>query len=277
MSALPLAFRRIAALALVACVFASSLLAAERIPPAPTRFVIDTTRTLSGGTVERLNARLEQFERESSNQFLVAMFARMETDSSVEDYTVRVAEAWKVGQKGKNNGAVLFIFKQDRQIYIQVGYGLEPTLTDAVCHQIVENILKPKFRAGDFDGGVSAAVDAMIAATRGEFKGTGRTVHQARHPLQRESGDPSAAIGALFFLVVIVVVVIRLARGSRRGPLVLGGPRRYRSSSIPSIWWGGPGSDGGGASGGGGWSGGGGGGFSGGGGSFGGGGAGGKW
>lgn len=276
MSVLAQLLRRGAALALLAGLLVSTLLAAERIPPAPTRFVTDATRTLSSGTVQRLNSRLEQYERESSNQILVAMFARMETDSSVEDYTVRVAESWKVGQKDKNNGAVLFVFKQDRQIYIQVGYGLEPTLTDAVCHQIVENILKPKFRSGDFDGGVSAAVDAMIAATRGEFKGTGRTAHQARHPAQSRSGNPGAAIGALFFLVMIFVVAIRLARGMRRGPLVLGGPRRYRSSGVPSIWLGG-GSDGGWSSGGGGWSGGGGGGFSGGGGSFGGGGAGGKW
>jgi len=268
--------RRGAALALVACAFASALVAAERIPPSPARFVTDATRTLSTGAIQQLNSRLEQYERETSNQLLVAMFARMETDSSVEDYTVRVAESWKVGQKGKNNGAVLFVFKQDRQIYIQVGYGLEPTLTDAICHQIVENILKPKFRAGDFDGGVRAAVDAMIAATRGEFKGTGRTVHEARHPAQRGSGNPVAAIGALFFLLMIFVVVIRLARGARRGPLIIGGPRRYRSSGVPNIWLGG-GSDGGWSSGGGGgWSGGGGG-FSGGGGSFGGGGAGGKW
>ncbi|MBX3738653.1 MAG: TPM domain-containing protein [Candidatus Didemnitutus sp.] len=269
MSALAPFFRRLVALALVACVVASSLAGAERIPPAPARFVTDTTHTLSGGAVARLNSRLEQYERESSNQILVAMFARMETDSSVEDYTVRVAEAWKVGQKGKNNGAVLFVFKQDRQIYIQVGYGLEPTLTDAVCHQIVENILKPRFRAGDFDGGVSAAVEAMIAATRGEFKGTGRTVHQARD----HSPD---GFGAMFVVTMLVVLVL-IFRRFRREVVVVGGPRRYRSSNGPNIWFGG-GSDGGWSSGGGGgWSSGGGGGFSGGGGSFGGGGAGGKW
>lgn len=263
---------RVAAVAFAVGLFASALAAAERIPPPPARFVTDTTRTLSSGTINQLNARLEQYERESSNQILVALFARMETDSSVEDYTVRVAQAWKVGQKDRNNGAVLFVFKQDRQIYIQVGYGLEPSLTDAICHQIVENILKPRFRAGDFDGGVNAAVDAMIAATRGEFKGTGRTVNQARH----NSDSPIGAVGALFFIFVIVVVVLRVVRGARRGPFVIGGPHVYRRGGVPNIWLGG-GDSGGWSSGGGGWSGGGGGGFSGGGGSFGGGGAGGKW
>ncbi len=271
MSGLAPVFRRLFALALCVSALTTAAFAAERIPPAPKRFVTDETRTLSTATIDRLNNRLEHYERESSNQILVALFARMETDSSVEDYTVRVAEAWHVGQKGKNNGAVLFVFQQDRQIYIQVGYGLEPTLTDATCHQIVENILKPRFRAGDFDGGVDAAVEAMIAATRGEFKGVGRTMNDSR----QRGGAATGGFAGVIFLVVMIVVVSRLARGFRRGPIVLGGPRMRRRG--PDIWWGGPGSGGswGGGSGGG-WSGGGGG-FSGGGGSFGGGGAGGKW
>lgn len=273
MSALTHPFRRLVAFALLCGALASAVFAAERIPPAPKRFVTDETRTLSSGAVGRLNARLEQYERESSNQILVALFARMESDSSVEDYTVRVAESWRVGQKGKNNGAVLFVFKQDRQIYIQVGYGLEPTLTDAVSHQIVESILKPRFRAGDFDGGVTAAVEAMIAATRGEFKGVGRTAAETR----RRGGSTTGGFAAIVALFVIFVVISRLVRGVQRGPIVLGGPRMHRRRG-PDIWWGGPGSGGGWGSGGGGWSGGGGGGgFSGGGGSFGGGGAGGKW
>jgi uncharacterized protein len=260
--------RRLAAVAFAACALLSTLSAAERIPPAPTRFVTDETRTLSAATVNQLNARLEQYERDSSNQILVAMFARMETDSSVEDYTVRVAESWHVGQKGKSNGAVLFVFKQDRQIYIQVGYGLEPTLTDAISHDIVENVLKPRFRAGDFDGGVSTAVDAMIAATRGEYKGTGRTRAESRG----ENGPAPVVIG--FSLILVFFTVVRAIRGASRAPFIIGSPRRRG----PNVWWDNSGSGGGWSSGGGGWSGGGGGGgFSGGGGSFGGGGAGGKW
>lgn len=276
MSAFTSPCRRLIALALCVCAFVTAALAAERIPPAPKRFVADETRTLSSGTIDRLNTRLEQYERESSNQILVALFARMETDSSVEDYTVRVAESWRVGQKGKNNGAVLFVFKEDRQIYIQVGYGLEPTLTDATCHQIVENILKPRFRTGDFDGGINAAIEAMIAATRGEFKGVGRTVNESR----QRGGAATGGFAVVVFFVVLLVVVARIARGVRGSPIVLGGPRMHRRRG-PDIWWGGPGSGGslGGGSGGGwfGGGGGGGGGFSGGGGSFGGGGAGGKW
>lgn len=270
MSALARTFRRLFSLALLAGALLPALPAAERMPPAPKRHVVDETGTLSRRTVDQLTAQLEQYERESSNQLLVAMYRRMESDSSVEDYTVRVAESWHVGQQGKNNGAVLFIFKQDRKLYIQVGYGLEPRLTDAICHDIVENILKPRFRAGDFDGGVHGAVEAMLAATRGEFKGSGRTA--------RESAGSSSptAVGAAF-VIIMLIVLSTLFRRFRRDVVILGGPRHRR----PTTWWdntgtggwGGGWSSGSGSSGGGFSSGG----FSGGGGSFGGGGSGGSW
>src|SRR6266568_307539 len=101
------------------------------MPPAPAQYFNDYTGTVSPTTAGTLNHQLEQYERASSNQLLVVIYPKMETDSSVEDYTIRVAQSWRAGQKGKNNGAVLFVFKEDHQLYIQAGYGLEPTLTDA--------------------------------------------------------------------------------------------------------------------------------------------------
>ena len=236
----------------------AGLRAAEKIPPAPPRYFNDYAGTVSAQTANSLNAQLEQYERESSNQLLVAIYPKMESDSSVEDYTVRVAQAWKVGQKGKSNGAVLFIFKNDRKLYIQVGYGLEPTLTDAATHDIVENILKPRFRQGNFDAGLSEAVAAMIAATKGEYRGTGRTRAEGRNV----SGSP---VG--FFAFIILIVVISAIRSRRRGTIIGG-----RRSGLGGIFWAGSGGGGGWSSGGGG-----GGGFSGGGGGFGGGGSGGSW
>ena len=248
-------------------VFAVALLtgawlhAAERMPPAPAKYFNDYTGTVSATTANTLNGQLEQYERQSSNQLLVVVYPKMETDSSVEDYTVRVAQSWKVGQKGKNNGAVLFVFKEDRQLYIQVGYGLEPTLTDATSHDIVENILKPRFREGNFDLGLSEAVSAMIAATKGEYTGTGRT-----HADSRSSGrSRNSPVSLLFIAFVAVMMIINFIRRARNPSIFMNPTRR-------STWW-----TGGGGSSGGSWGGGGGGGFSGGGGSFGGGGAGGKW
>ena len=237
----------------VAVALGATLAAAERIPPAPPRFFNDYAGTVSPATAGQLNTQLEQYERASSNQLLVAIYPKMESDSSVEDYTVRVAQAWQVGQKNRNNGAVLFVFKNDRKLYIQVGYGLEAVLTDATCNQIIENELKPRFRAGDFDGGLRAAVSAMIAATKGEYKGTGRT----RADYRATNGFPPGLL--IIFVILIYLFVLRFRTRSvtyrSRGTSFLGG-----------VFLGGGGSS---------WSGGGG--FSGGGGGFGGGGAGGSW
>jgi uncharacterized protein len=250
-------------LAIVLCA-GTGLHAAERIPPVPPRYFNDYAGIVSGATANELNTQLEQYERESSNQLLVAIYPTMASSSSVEDYTVRVAQAWKVGQAGKNNGAVLFAFMQEHKLYIQVGYGLEATLTDAMASLIIRDELKPAFRSGDYDGGMRAAVRAMIAATKGEYKGTGHTHAEGRRP-----GSPVA--GVFIILFIVGVILLRIVQGFS-GPRLFVNPRRLGGN----VWLG-SGNFGGGSGGWSGGSGGGGGGFSGGGGSFGGGGAGGSW
>ncbi len=252
-------------LALVATLlWGAALPAAERIPPVPTRFFNDYAGVVSPETREALNRQLEQYERESSNQLLVAIFPRMESGSSVEDFTIRIAEAWKIGQRGRNNGAVLFAFMQEHKLYIQVGYGLEATLTDAISSQIIENELKPAFRSGDYDAGLRAAVRSMIAATKGEYKGTGRT--HAEGNSSRSGPPPFWVIIAICVIGGYVILSIR-----RSGGATLFTNQRRTGGGI---FWGGGGNSGG-------WSGGdsgsSSGSFSGGGGSFGGGGAGGSW
>ena len=258
----------LAFIALLAVLSSSTLAAAERIPPSPPRFFNDYAGTVSPATAGQLNAQLEQYERASSNQLLVAIYPKMESDSSVEDYTVRVAQAWQVGQKSRSNGAVLFVFKNDRKLYIQVGYGLEAVLTDATCNQIIDNELKPRFRAGNFDGGLRAAVSAMIASTKGEYHGTGRT--------QADSRSAKRFPVALFAVGFIIFVIFSIIRSQQRGVVY---PGRRRQGLAGALWaLSNSGSGGSSSSGGSSWGGGGGGGgFSGGGGSFGGGGAGGSW
>lgn len=241
--------------------------AADAIPPRPTRYFNDAAGIVSAADAEQLNRRLEQFERDTSNQIVVAIYPNLPSDSSVEDYTVRVAQAWGVGQKGKNNGAVLFVFMKEHQFRIETGYGLEAVLPDGLCRLIIENELKPRFRAGDYAGGLNSAVTAMIAATRGEYKGTGHTNAEG----SSNEGWPRILV---IFVLIIVFGWIGALR-SRRSAVYQStvGRRGYRSG--PTLWMGGGGFGGGGFGGGGGS--GGGGGFSGGGGSFGGGGAGGSW
>jgi uncharacterized protein len=229
--------------------------ASEVIPPAPAHYFNDYAGAVSSGTAADLDAQLTQFERGTSNQIVVAIYPQMQSDSSIEDYTVRVAQSWGVGQKDRKNGVVLFVFINDRRTYIQVGYGLEGALPDATCHQIIENEIKPYFRAGNYDDGLRAGVTAIMQAVRGEYKGTGQAVG--------DSNEPGSF--HLFFLIFFVVFLMFSFWSSRRRA------RLYGSSGSSFVWFGGFGGGRGFGGGGGG------GGFSGGGGSFGGGGAGGSW
>jgi uncharacterized protein len=141
--------------------------AAEVIPSKPEKYFNDYAHVVSPATATELNRQLEQFERDTSSQVLVAVYPNMQSDSSIEDYTVRVAQSWGVGQKDKKNGAVLFVFVQDHKMYIQVGYGLEGVLPDALAKRIIENEIKPYFYNGDFDGGLRAGVAAILASAKG--------------------------------------------------------------------------------------------------------------
>lgn len=233
--------------------------AAEVIPPVPANHFNDLAGVVRPATAQQLNRELAEFERTTSNQIVVAIYPRLASDSSVEDYAVRVAQAWRVGQKERRNGAVLFVFQQSRDVRIVTGYGLEGALPDALCKQIIENEIVPRFRAGDFDGGLTAGVHAMMAATRGEYRGTGGTVAQ--------TGSRGSGVGGFGFLGLLVILIV-ISRAASRRNVVYGRGGRRTLWMNPGPWGGG-----------GGWSGGSGGGgtFSGGGGSFGGGGAGGKW
>lgn len=237
--------------------------AAEVIPPSPPAYFNDYASVVTAATASSLNSKLDQFERETSNQIVVAIYPTMQSDSSVEDYTVRVAQSWHAGMTGKDNGAVLFIFLKSHQIYLQVGYGLEPKLTDALSKEIISNEIAPAFKRGDFDGGITAGVNAIMAAARGEYHGTGQTVADRR---QRGTPPLGFFFGALVFIVVISTI-------RRRAAMYQGGGRRGVGGLLPLMFLGGFGGGGGGGGG----FGGGGGGFSGGGGGFGGGGAGGSW
>lgn len=233
--------------------------AANVIPPAPQRYFNDYAGVVKRSTAEELNRKLEEFERTDSTQVVVAIFPKKQSDLALEDYTVQVARAWGVGQKQKNNGAVLFVFIQERTMRLEVGYGLEGAIPDAVAKRIIDDVIAPFFRRGDYDGGVRAGVDAIIAAARGEFKGTGETTAAKR--VERFLGLFKTWFTLIMFLVILGSLFRRRATMYHHRRHVYWGP----------FWgsgWGGGGWSGGGWSSGG---------FSGGGGSFGGGGASGRW
>src|SRR5687768_5596028 len=168
------AMRRVLPLALL--VLATAVQAAVEVPPRPDRYATDRAGVVGAARLSALNETLAQFERDTSNQVLVFVDRRLPPNTTIEEFAAAAFEAWGVGQKGKDNGAVFFVFVDDRQMRIEVGYGLEGALPDIRAASIIEDHAKPRFRANDFAGGVDAAADQVMRAARGEpYQGSGRT------------------------------------------------------------------------------------------------------
>ena len=199
---------------------------AETIPAKPTRYFNDYALTVSPSVAEQLNTQLENLEKESTNQILVCIYPKLETDTDLADYCQRVYRQWGVGGKDKDRGAILFIFIADRKTHISTGRGLEGALPDATCQQILANEVKPRFKENDYDGGLTAGVDAMIQAAKGEYKGTGDTQYQRTH---RRGGDSGGlGLGGIIFIVILFIIIAssfrRQQRGGRGGTMFGGGP-----------------------------------------------------
>lgn len=238
--------------------------AAETLPPPPQAYFNDYADLVSASEARSLDDKLRAFDQETSTQVVVAVFPALPSPS-LEDFTIRTAQSWRVGQKKLDNGAILFVFVQDRKLRLEVGYGLEGALPDALAKRIIADTIAPAFKSGAHAQGLADGIAAIVAATRGEYQAP---------PAARSS--PSSGKGILgviaFFLLLNFAFSRRLS--SRR---VLRGSSRRSAWGSGGFWWGG--GSGWTSGGGGGWGGGssGGGGFSGGGGSFGGGGASGDW
>ncbi|MFN0149709.1 MAG: TPM domain-containing protein [bacterium] len=266
---------RLAAAAVVAFVLAAiaSRALALDIPPRPQARLSDFAGLIDPTARASLEADLTRFEGATSSQIAVAIFPSLEGES-LEDFVNRVFETWKLGQAERDNGVLLAIFIGDRLARIEVGYGLEGALTDAVSSRILRERLTPAFREGRYAEGIASAVAAIEAATRGEFT--------AEAPSSERKDARAELLRAVFiFAIIVVFITISNRGGMGGGTTVIGrdGMRRVRRGGWggggPFIGGFGGGSGGGWGSGGGGF--GGGGGFSGGGGSSGGGGASGSW
>jgi uncharacterized protein len=266
------------------------------VPPLTGR-VVDLTSTLSADEAASLEQKLKEFEDRKGSQIEVLIVPTTQPEE-IEQYSIRVAEQWKLGRKKIDDGALLLIAKDDRKIRIEVGYGLEGALNDATSKRIIDEIITPRFRTGDFAGGINAGVDRIMSVVDGEPL-------PAPKPIQQMSPGALDALGeffpVLFIGTLVVGSILRSALGRLFGSLVTGGGLALVAWLFVGAWGiaglvgligffftligdflmssgGGRGGFSGGGFGGGGFSGGGGGGgFSGGGGSFGGGGASGSW
>ena len=157
--------------------------------------VTDLAGIMTSDQIASLEAKLQEFEKTDSTQLAILVIPSLEGDS-LEDYSIRVAEAWKIGQKGRDNGAILLVSMRDRSVRIEVGYGLESNLTDARTSQIIRNELAPRFRQGDYYGGIDAAATAIIQSVRGLYQGNPDA--EARSP-RRSAGRPFNMLIVLLF------------------------------------------------------------------------------
>jgi uncharacterized protein len=273
------------------CCLLPLAVAALEVPPLAGR-INDHAQLLSPATVQQLDRDLAALEQRDSTQIVVLTVPTLAGDT-IEEFGIRTAEAWHIGQRGKDNGVILLVAKAEKKMRIEVGRGLEGTLTDFLASQIIRTEMAPKFRANDFDGGIQAGVAALIKAVAGEYvaKPVAKPrTHRGPAPLtlflvvavgclfagtlSRVLGGIAGAVGlplASFFAFsgIGIPMLLGLAVGGFALGMILPALFGHGGGYQGPFWWGG---------GGGGFGGGGGGdGFSGGGGDFGGGGASGDW
>ena len=184
--------------------------------PALTGRVTDQTATLSAEQKAALEQTLQAFEARKGSQ-LAVLLVPTTAPETIEQYALRVAEQWKLGRKKVDDGAILVIAKTDRALRIEVGYGLEGALNDATSKRIISEIITPRFKQGDFSGGITAGVDQIIRVIDGE-------------PLPKPAGTPAAGVadfqqyGPVIFIVALVLGgLLRSALGRFPGSLVTGG------------------------------------------------------
>jgi uncharacterized protein len=177
-----------------------SFVHALEVPPLRGR-VNDYAGVLPGDRAQALESQLAAFEKETGHQIAVLTIPSLEGDA-LEDFSIRVAESWKIGKKGFDNGAILLIAQKDRKLRIEVGYGLEGVLPDAVANRIVQEVIVPRFREGDFPGGIEAGLSAILRVTKGE-----PLPESARAARGGGTSQPSSAISILTITGIVALFI----------------------------------------------------------------------
>lgn len=252
------------ALAALLLVLTAHVTHAQTFPPLTGR-VVDAAHILPTDVAAKIDQQLAALETQSQRQLVVATIPDLQ-GYDIEDYGYRLGRAWGLGDKKRNDGIMLIIAPKERKVRIEVGYGLEATVTDGLSELIIQNVILPKFKAGDMPGGIEAGTAALIQQLTLPAD-QARQIAASAQPAPASSQSDQVGPGLAWLGFILLFLVIPMFRQ------LMSGGRRYGSGLGPVMMWGAM-SGMGGASGGGGGSGGG---FSGGGGSFGGGGASGGW
>ncbi len=178
---------------------------AATVPPLR-GYVNDYGGMISPAVRAKIEGELKAFERSDSTQLVILTIPSLENDP-IEDFSIKVAEAWKVGQKGKDNGIIFLVARNERKIRVEVGKGLEGRLTDLMAGRVIDMVVKPRFKRGDFDGGFIAGTQALIDATRGEFKGEKKKPGAAR-----SRGGIGPLLALLVFGGIGILILGRLSK-----------------------------------------------------------------
>ena len=173
------------------------------VPPLAGR-VNDTAGMLSAGTRQQLESELAAFEKAESTQVVLLTVPSLKGEP-IEQFGIKVAEAWRIGKKGNDNGAILVLSKQERKVRIEVGRGLEGRLTDLVSGRIIRNEMTPRLKAGDSDGGIAAGLRAIMAAVKGAYTAVPSDIRHAK-----KSAPPVFAL--LIFALVVCVFLSSISR-----------------------------------------------------------------
>lgn len=180
--------------------------AEEPLPPPPRQYVTDNAGVISPGVVVQLNQRLAAFEKATSNQIVAVVYPKLPEGASLEDYAQRLYSSWKIGSKKNSNGVLILIFVENKKGWIQTGYGMEGALPDVVCSRIIREIMSPAFRAGNYNACLAGTIAAVVKATKGEYKATGKA-------------QPTTLKDFLFsplgFFLLIMMVLILINRNRR--------------------------------------------------------------
>jgi uncharacterized protein len=233
----------------VAC--AATWLRAETLPPKPQLYFNDNASIVDAATAADLNEQLAQFERDTSSQIVVAIYPSLPAGADASQYGTQTYNSWVVDRKngrltGGSNGAALFVFVNDRKMFIATGRDLEGALPDITCEEIIRDQIEPAFKQGDYAGGLRAGVAAMIAATKGEYKGTGQT---SLERTQQQAAETQRDISGWIFFAFIVLMILSRAFF----PAFLSAPYIFSGGGYGSGFgggWGGGGGFGGGRGGG---------------------------
>ncbi len=215
---------RLSRLLVLALLFCAAVVAqaALPIPKAPGGRINDYAGVLSAEDRARLEDKVRAREQGSSNQVVVAIFRSLQGES-LEDYSIRLAQAWRIGQKGLDNGVIFLVFTEDRKMRLEVGYGLESKLTDAISGQILRQAVAPRFREGKIADGIAAGLDAIDQAIAGTYKGAA--------PAKRQQGS------SLFPILLLAIVLAGL--GSIILPAMFANARRQGWTTGHGGWGGG--------------------------------------